>query len=197
MIHTILDIKTGEKIKMKLSRKQLRKLIEARIKPSLEIPGLDSSSQQKIRDLASSRSKDTMGRQYADRSFDSLIDPLTGDDVPFSQREFQYNYPMIEDPEFKRGIEDLFEIFMYENKGFSNDVYDLELEDYQDMVNEEFVDQLPSQIFRRKNIVTPAVAHTFSSGEIPYQIEEIIKRITSKIAKRVYEDQLLALPTFP
>ena len=182
---------------MKLSRKQLRKLIEARIKPSLEIPGLDSSLQQKLQNLAGGRAGDARGRQYADRSFDALIDPLTGDDVPFSQREFQYDYPMVEDPEFKRGIEDLFEIFMYENKGFSNDVYDLELEDYQDMVNEEFVDQLPSQIFRRKNTVTPAIAHTFSSGEIPYQIEDIIKSITSKIAKRVYEDQLLALPTFP
>ena len=101
---------------MKLTRKQLRKLIEARIKPSLEIPGLDSSLQQKLQNLAGGRAGDARGRQYADRSFDALIDPLTGDDVPFSQREFQYDYPMVEDPEFKRGIEDLFD----EGQGLAN-----------------------------------------------------------------------------
>ena len=109
-----------------------------------------------------------------------------------------FSYPLVEDPDFEKGIADLFEIFMYENKGFANDVYDLELEDYQEMVRDEFIDQLPGAVARRskKNMISPSLSHTFSKGKIPYQLEEIIRKIVDKLSEKAYDEQLIGLPSF-
>jgi hypothetical protein len=179
---------------MKLTRKQLRRLIEARIKPSMVLPDEYSDLQPTIDDLAKARSEDSMGRQYADNTFDSIIDPILGVDdqsAPFSQREFEYDYPMIQDPAFKKGVEDLFEIFMYENKVFANDIYSETLEGYQELVRDFFTDELPrmsqSPGYFRGNIPA-SLLHTFKSGKIPYQLTDVIRKIVDPISERIYNE---------
>ena len=179
---------------MKITRKQLRKLIEARIKPSMILPDEYSDLQPTIDALAKGRDEDRMGRQYADNSFDSIIDPILGIDdksAPFSQREFEYDYPMIQDPAFKKGVEDLFEIFMYENKVFANDIYNETLEDYQELVRDFFIDELPEMAQSAgyfKGKIPAAIAHTFKSKEMPYQLADMIKKIVDPISKRIYDE---------
>ena len=171
---------------MKLSRRQLRKLIEARIKPSLAVPGLDPIDQQKIDILASSRDEDAMGRRYADNFFDGVIDPLQGEDIPFSQREFEYDYPMVEDPNFAKGIADLFEVFLYQEKAFASDIEDgMSLEEYKEMARDFFMEGLPQTAASSTN---PAVRHSFSTGKVPYQLKDEVKRIVDPISERVWTD---------
>ena len=171
---------------MKLTRKQLRRLIEAKIKLTTNVPGLDPQLQQKLDTLASSRETDAGGRELADRSFDNIIDPLRGDDVPFSQREFEYDYPMVENPDFAKGIEDLFEVFLYEEKAFASDIEGgMTLEEYKNMAGDMFVGILP-QIGRGST--NPAVRHSFSTGEVPYQLENAVRRIVDPISERVWND---------
>tara|TARA_B100000674_G_scaffold401426_1_gene347217 strand:- start:591 stop:1130 length:540 start_codon:yes stop_codon:yes gene_type:complete len=171
---------------MKLSRKQLRRLIEARIKPSLEVPGLDPIDQQKIDVLASSRDEDAMGREYADNFFDGVIDPLQGEDIPFSQREFEYDYPMVEDPNFAKAIADLFEGHMYVEKAFASDIEGgMTLEDYKEMARDYFMEDLPQKAM---NSSSPSLRHTFSSGNMPYQLKDIVKRIVDPISERIWKD---------
>ena len=102
---------------MKLNRKQLRALIEARIKPSIEIPELADSPrlQKNLNTLADTRDQDPDGREFADNYLDSLIDSFESQEglEPYSAREFQYNYPLIEDPEFAKAVEDIKEAQLY------------------------------------------------------------------------------------
>ena len=56
---------------MRISRKKLRQLIEAMIKPSLEVPDISDRMQQNLYTLAAGRDEDSMGREYADKSFDA------------------------------------------------------------------------------------------------------------------------------
>jgi len=171
---------------MKLTRRQLRKLIETRIKPTTAIPGMDPVTQQKLDTLAAGRETDAMGREFADRGFDALIDPFRKDDTPFSQREFEYDHPMVEDPRFAEGIQELFDGFMYENKVFANDIEDgMSLEDYKEMVTDDFIEELPQAAIKSDN---PAVRHSFSSGKLPYQLEDIVKRIVDPISEDVWQD---------
>lgn len=171
---------------MKLTRKQLRRLIETRIKPTTSIPGMDPMTQQKLDTLASARDTEAMGRRFADNSFDALIDPLRGDDVPFSQREFEYDHPMVEDPKFSEGIADLFERFMYAEKAFASDIEDgMSLEEYKAMARDFFMEGLPQVAISSDN---PAVKHSFSSGKVPYQLEDAVKRIVDPISERVWTD---------
>ena len=171
---------------MKLTRRQLRKLIETRIKPTTAIPGMDPVTQQKLDTLASSRETDSMGREFADNTFDALIDPFRKDDTPFSQREFEYDYPLVEDPKFAEGVKELFDMFMYENKVFAGDIEDgMSLEDYKEMVTDDFIEELPQAAIKSDN---PAVRHSFSSGKLPYQLKDIIKRIVDPMAENVWTD---------
>lgn len=171
---------------MKLTRRQLRKLIETRIKPTTAIPGIDPVTQQKLDTLAAGRKTDAMGRKFADRGFDALIDPLRGDDVPFSQREFDYAHPMVEDPKFAEGIADLFEIFLYQEKAFAADIEaGMSLEEYKAMARDFFMEGLPQVAVSSDN---PAVKHSFSSGKVPYQLEDAVKRIIDPISERVWTD---------
>ena len=171
---------------MKLTRKQLRKLIEAKIKPTTNIPGLDPTNQQKLDTLATARDQDAMGRRFADNWFDGIIDPLRGDDVPFSQREFDYSHPMVEDPKFAEGIADLFEVFLYQEKAFASDIEDgMSLEAYKAMARDFFMEGLPQAAASSTN---PAVRHSFSSGKVPYQLEDAVGRIVDPISERVWKD---------
>ena len=171
---------------MKLSRRQLRRLIETRIKPSTNIPGMDPNTQQKLDTLASARDSEAMGRRYADRSFDALIDTFRDDDVTFSQREFEYNHPMVEDPNFAKGIADLFEVFLYQEKAFASDIEDgMSLEEYKEMARDFFMEGLPQVAASSTN---PAVRHSFSTGKVPYQLEDEVKRIVDPISERVWTD---------
>ena len=155
---------------MKITRKQLRRLIETRIKPSTNIPGMDPNTQQKLDTLASARDSEAMGRRYADMSFDALIDTFRDDDVTFSQREFEYNHPMVEDPNFAKGIADLFEVFLYQEKAFASDIEDgMSLEEYKEMARDFFMEGLPQVAASSTN---PAVRHSFSTGKVPYQLED-------------------------
>ena len=171
---------------MKLTRRQLRKLIETRIKPTTAIPGMDPVTQQKLDTLAAGRETDAMGREFADRGFDALIDSFRDDDVPFSQREFDYAHPMVEDPKFAEGIADLFEIFLYQEKAFAADIEDgMSLEEYKAMAKDFFMEGLPQVAVSSDN---PAVKHSFSSGKVPYQLEDAVKRIIDPISERVWKD---------
>ena len=171
---------------MKITRKQLRKLIEARIKPTTAIPSLDPIRQQKLDTLASARDTDAMGRKFADNTFDSLIDSFRDDDVPFSQREFEYSHPLVEDPRFAEGIADLFEGFMYAEKAFASDIEEgMSLEEYKKMARDFFMEGLPQVAISSDN---SAVKHSFSSGRVPYQLEEEIKRIIDPISERIWKD---------
>ena len=171
---------------MKITRKQLRRLIEARIKPTTDVPGLESRLQKNLDTMAVGRDQDFMGRRFADKSFDALIDPLQGEDVPFSQREFEYGHPMVEDPAFAEGIADLFERFMYAEKAFASDIEDgMSLEEYKAMARDFFMEGLPQVAISSDN---PAVKHSFSSGKVPYQLEDAVKRIVDPISERVWKD---------
>ena len=171
---------------MKLTRKQLRRIIESKIKPVTNIPGLDSDSQQKLDILATSRGSDAMGRRFADTAFDDIIDPLRGDDVPFSRREFEYEYPMVEDPNFAKDLADLFEVYLYQNKVFAGEIEDgMSLEDYKEMARDYFMEDLPQNAM---NSLSPSLRHTFASGNMPYQLEDEIKRIVDPISESVWKD---------
>lgn len=173
---------------MKLTRKQLRKLIETRIKPTTTIPGMDPITQQKLDTLASSRETDAMGREFADNTFDALIDPLRGDDIPFSQREFEYDYPMAEDPKFAEGVKELFDMFMYENKVFAGDIEDgMSLEDYKEMASNDFMERIPWLSIESDN---PAIRHSFSPGKLPYpyQLKDTVKRIVDSVSEDIWKD---------
>ena len=171
---------------MILTRKQLRRLIEAKVKLTTKVPGLDPRRQYNLDVMAAGRKDDAMGRRYADNAFDGIIDSLTGDDVPFSQREFQYSYPMVEDPRFAEGIADLFEAFLYREKAFVSDIEGgMSLEEYKDMASDFFMQGLPKIAARSTN---PAVSHSFSTGNVPYQLEDAVKRIVDPISERVWND---------
>ena len=173
---------------MKLTRSQLRKLIETRIKPTTAIPGIDPVTQQKLDTLAAGRETDAMGREFADRGFDALIDPFRKDDTPFSQREFEYDYPMTEDPNLAVGVKELFDMFMYENKVFAGDIEDgMSLEDYKEMVIDDFMERVPWLSIDSDN---PAVKHSFSPGKLPYpyQLRDTVKRIVDPISEDIWKD---------
>ena len=178
---------------MKITRKQLRKLIEAKIKPTLDIPGLGDRAQQNLYKMAADRDLDSAGRQSADNTLDSLVGAFQFDEEPFSKREFEYDYPLIEDPEFAKNVANLFEIFMYENKLFANDIDDgMPLEGYKEMSYDFFIDELPSMVnkpgyFRGKTIPS-SISHTFSSGKVPYQLEGEIRKIIDPISSRIWND---------
>lgn len=177
----------------KLNRMQLRRLIEARIKPTTTIPGMNPSRQEKLDVLASRRDQDVMGREFADNSFDAVIDPFRGDDVPFSRREFQYDHPLVEDPNFKKNIADLFDIFMYEHKVFANDIEDgMPVEEYKNMCSDFFIELLPEMSTKPGYFtggkIPASISHTFSTGKVPYQLEEIIKRIIDPMSEKIWND---------
>ena len=180
---------------MKITRKQLRKLIETKIKPSLEMPGLSDYAQKNLYTLADGRDQDSSGREFADRYLDSMVDSFPSQEGldPYSEREFRYDYPLIEDPEFSKNISDLFDIFMYENKVFANDIEDgMSLEEYKDMARDFFMEVLPRMSTRPGYFtggeIPRSIGHTFSSGKIPYQLEDIIKRIVDPISERIWND---------
>ena len=177
---------------MKLTRKQLRKLIEARIKPSFP-PEVGDSLAQKLQGLADSRSEDAAGRQSADRYLDTLIGSYPSQQglEDYSVREFEYDYPLLQDPKFSESISDLFEIFMYENKVFANDIEDgMSLEEYKDMARDFFMGELPRMATRpgyfTDKVIPPSISHTLSGGKIPYQIEGIVKKIVDPMSERIW-----------
>ena len=178
---------------MKITRKQLRKLIEAKIKPTLDIPGLGDRAQQNLYKMAADRDLDSAGRQSADNTLDSLVGAFQFDEEPFSKREFEYDYPLIEDPEFAKNVANLFEIFMYENKLFANDIDDgMSLEEYKEMSYDFFIDELPSMVnkpgYFRGKVIPPSISHTFSIGKVPYRLEGVIKKIIDPISSRIWND---------
>ena len=75
---------------MKLTRRQLIKLIEAKIKPTLDIPGLGDRAQKNLYTMAAGRDLDAAGRQSADNTLDSLVGAFQFDEEPFSKREFEW-----------------------------------------------------------------------------------------------------------
>lgn len=178
---------------MKITRKQLRKLIEAKIKPTLDIPGLSDRRQQNLYTMAADRDLDSGGRQSADNVLDSLVGAFQPDEEPFSKREFEYDYPLIEDPKFAKNIADLFEVFMYENKVFANDIDDgMPLEEYKEMAHDFFIDDLPGMAnkpgYFTGKVIPASINHTFSSGKIPYQLKNAIKEIVDPISSRIWNE---------
>ena len=178
---------------MKITRRQLRKLIEAKIKPTLDIPGLGDRAQQNLYTMAADRDLDSAGRQSADNTLDSLVGAFQFDEEPFSKREFKYDYPLIEAPEFAKNIADLFEIFMYENKLFAGDIDDgMTLKDYNNQSYDFFIDELPGMVnkpgYFREKVIPSSISHTFSSGKVPYQLGGEIKKIIDPISSRIWND---------
>ena len=128
-------------------------------------------------------------------SLNRLVDSFPSQEGldPFSKREFEYDYPLIEDPEFAKNIADLFEIFLYENKVFASDIDDgMPLEEYNSMAGDFFIDELPSMAnkpgYFTGKVIPPSIKHTFSSEKIPYQLLNNIRKIVDPISSRIWND---------
>ena len=177
---------------MKLTRNKLRKLIqEAMIKPTVKLPPDSEHLRPKLDAWAAGREHDAMGREYADASFDELVRSFENDEEDqrsFSQKEFEYDYPMIKDPKFAEGVKELFDMFMYENKVFAGDIEDgMSLEEYKEMVSDDFMERIPWLSIDSDN---PAIRHSFSPGKLPYpyQFKDIIKKIVEPVAEDIWKD---------
>ena len=181
---------------MKLTRKKLRKLIEAMIKPSLEVPDISDHMQQNLYTMAAGRDDDRMGREYADNAFDALVDPLSDtEDKSYSDREFEYDYPLVKHPAFGSKIIEAFEIYAYINKGFAGDIEVTNtFEDFMNNVIDihDIVSEAINSNNYKDNIVPNYIEHTFSdykdSENISYKLKNIIHKIIEPEVAKLWID---------
>ena len=66
------------------------------------------------------------------------------------------------------------------------------LEEYNSMAGDFFIDELPSMAnkpgYFTGKVIPPSIKHTFSSGKIPYQLLNNIRKIVDPISSRIWND---------